>query len=408
MKRSGTVMLLAVGLAAGAATAAGKATMKTIHSQPSWVIETRDVELAITRHGGNMAPVTFYRGSDQPVQPYHISPWQDEKLKLDVPLLVTLRGDFFCMPFGGNGDAYQGEKHPPHGETAGSEWTQVGTQTNGPVTTLTLSLETKARPGKVTKQLSLVEGENVVYSRHVIEGFAGKTPLGHHATLAVPEKDGSLRIATSPFRLGMTNPSLFSDPKQGEYQSFEIGKRFTDLRKVPLLWKGAPDADVTRLPARTGFADLLLLASEPSEKLDGPAWTTATNTEQGYLWFSLKDPAVLASTVMWIENHGRYGSPWKGRNRCLGLEDVTAFFADGLVPSVRPNLLNDAGVPTFVELSKDHPTAVNYIQGVAKIPAGFDVVQRIQFAPGKATFVSQSGKQVTVPVRHEFLKSGKL
>jgi len=408
MKRSGTAMLLAVGLAAGAATAAGKATMKTIHSQPSWVIENHEVELAVTRHGGHMAPVTFYRGSDHPVQPYHISPWQDEKLKLEVPVLVTLRGDFFCLPFGGNAEPYQGEKHPPHGETVGSEWSEVGTQKTGPVTTLTLSLETKARPGKVTKQLSLVDGENVVYSRHVIEGFAGKTPLGHHATLAVPEKEGSLRIATSPFRLGMTNPGLFSDPKQGEYQSFEIGKRFTDLHKVPLMWKGAPDADVTRIPARTGFADLLLLASEPAEKLDGPAWTTATNADAGYLWFSLKDPAVLASTVMWLENHGRYGSPWSGRNRCLGLEDVTAFFADGLVPSARPNLLNDAGIPTTLELSKDHPTAINYIQGVAKIPAGFDVVKRVRFTPGHATFVSESGKEVTVPVRHEFLKSGKL
>lgn len=408
MKRSGTAVLLAVGLAAGAASAAGKGTMKTIHSQPSWVIQNRDVALAITRQGGHMAPVTFYRQSDHPVQPYHISPWQDEKLKLDVPVLVTLRGDFFCMPFGGNADPYQGEKHPPHGETAGSEWTHVGTGTTGPVTTLTLTLETKARPGKVTKQLSLVEGENVVYSRHVIEGFAGKTPLGHHATLAVPEKEGSLRIATSPFRLGMTNPGVFSDPKQGEYQSFEIGKRFTDLRKVPLLWKGAPDADVTRLPARFGFADLLLLASEPAEKLNGPAWTTATNTEQGYLWFSLKDPSVLASTVMWIENHGRHGSPWSGRNRCLGLEDVTAFFADGLVPSTRPNVLTEAGIPTALELSKDHPTAVNYIQGVAKIPAGFDVVKTVRFTPGHATFVSESGKEVTVPVRHEFLKSGKL
>ena len=62
------------------------------------------------------------------------------------------------------------------------------------------------------KRLSLVQGHNVVYCQHIIEGFAGKTPLGHHATLAVPEKEGSLRVSVSPFRLGMTNPVLFSDP----------------------------------------------------------------------------------------------------------------------------------------------------------------------------------------------------
>jgi hypothetical protein len=408
MPRPEIPVLLAVGLTAGAALAAGEEVLQTIRSQPSWRLRSNEVELAVTRQGGHMAPVTFFRGSRQPVQPYHISPWQDEKLKLEVPVLRSLRGDFFCLPFGGNGEAYQGENHPPHGETAGAHWYYGGTKKEGAITTLTLNLETNARSGKVSKQLSLVEGENVVYSRHLIEGFAGRTPLGHHATLAVPEKEGSVRIATSPFRLGMTNPSQFSNPEQKEYQSFEIGARFTDLRKVPLMWKGAPDADVTRLPARTGFADLLLIASEPASKLNGPAWVTATYPEDGYLWFSMKDPAVLASTVFWIENHGRHGSPWNGRNRCLGLEDVTAFFADGLAASAKSNVLNSAGVPTTLELTKDRPTAVNYIQGVARIPAGFDVVKTVQFAPGKATFTSESGKEVVVPVRHEFLATGRL
>ena len=43
---------------------------------------------------------------------------------------------------------------------------------------------------------------DAIYSHHVIEGFAGKTPLGHHATLAMPDQDGAFRIATSPFKFG--------------------------------------------------------------------------------------------------------------------------------------------------------------------------------------------------------------
>lgn len=383
-------------------------TVESFHGQPSWVVRTKEMELAVTQLGGHMAPVTFYRNSDHPVRPYYISPWQEEKLKLDVPVLMPLRGDFFCMPFGGNDEKFKGEKHPPHGETAGGKWIFAGLEKRDDTTTLTLTLQTKFRPGKVTKKLSLVDGQNVIYCQHIIDGFAGPTPLGHHATLAVPEKDGSLRLTTSPFQFGMTNPALFSDPQKGEYQSLQIGQRFTDLSKVPVLWKGEPDADCTSFPARTGFADLLAVFSKPAAELKGPAWVAAVNQEAGYVWFALKDPAVLPATVFWIENHGRHGSPWNGRNRCLGLEDVCAYFADGLVPSAKENDLNKAGIPTVINLSAERPTVVNYIQGAAKIPGGFGKVRRLEFSPGQVVIHSSTGKTVEAPVRYEFLMSGKL
>lgn len=391
------------------ASAADDAKLRTVHSQPSFGIATTQVEIAVTRLGGHMAPVTFFRDSAKPVQPYHISPWQDEEpSKMPAPVLVTLRGDFFCLPFGGNTDEVAGEKHPPHGEIVGDPWHLIGMKKTGDVTTLTLGIETKVRKGRVTKELSLVDGQNVIYSRNTIEGFAGRVPLGHHATLAMPEKEGAVRIATSAFRFGMTCPSLFSDPKQREYQALQPGMKWTDLTKVPAAWKDAPDADLTRLPGRYGYADLTQIVNEPWEKTNGPAWTTATFTDGGYLWFSLKDPAVLHTTVFWMENHGRHGHPWNGRNHCLGLEDVTAYFADGLAASTRENLLTREGVDTALELSVDRPTAVNYIQGVVKIPDGFENVKTLDFAPGEVTFISTTGKRVTAPVRHEFLKTGKL
>ena len=389
--------------------ASEKPTPRTIHSQPSFVLSTKQVELAVTELGGHMAPVTFYRDSSQPFKPYHISPWQDEpSSKMPVPVLVPLRGDFFCLPFGGNAEEVNGEKHPVHGEVAGSKWKFISSKKLGDVATLTLEMNTQIRKGRVTKEFSLIEGQNVIYSRHTIDGFAGQVPLGHHATLAMPEKEGAVRLACSAFRFGMTCPALFSDPKQGEYQSLLPGAKWTDLTKVPSAWKNSPDADLTRLPARFGYADLVQIANEPWEKTKGPAWTTATYAEAGYIWFSLKDPGVLNSTVFWIENHGRHGHPWKGRNNCLGLEDVTAHFADGLATSMRENSLSKEGVPTTVELTTDKPTSINYIQGLVKIPAGFEQVGRLEFAPGEVTFISTTGQQVKAPVRHEFLKTARL
>ena len=382
---------------------------RTIHSQPSFVVSTPQVELAVTELGGHMAPVTFFRSSAKPVRPYHVSPWQDEKTSaMPAPVLNALRGDFFCMPFGGNSDLLAGEKHPPHGEIVGEKWKYVGTTKSADVTTLTMSIETRVRRGEVTKELSLVADQNVVYSKHIINGFTGNVPLGHHATLAMPDKEGSVRLASSAFRLGMTYPGIFSDPKQREYQSLLPGARWTTLAKVPVAWKGDPDADLTRLPARQGHADLVQVVNEPWEKTNGPAWMTATFTEAGYLWFSLKDADVLNSTVFWIENRGRHGHPWNGRNNCLGLEDVTSFFADGLKASTSDNILNKEGVATSVKLEGTKPTIVYYIQGVVKIPDGFEMVKSLEFAPGEVTFVSTTGKRVTTKVRHSFLRTGKL
>jgi hypothetical protein len=404
-------LLWPVSIVAATATLSAAEIVKssTIHSQPCALLSTKQVELAVTKLGGHMAPVTFFRDSGKPVRPYYVSPWQDEKAtKIPAPVMVPLRGDFFCMPFGGNSDEVGGEKHPPHGEVAGSAWKVAGTKKTGDVTTLTLGIETKARKGKVTKELSLVDGQNVVYSRHTIEGFAGSVPLGHHATLAMPEKEGAVRIATSAIRFGVTCPSLFSDPKNREYQALQPGAKWTDLAKVPAAWKDAPDADLTSLPGRYGHADLVQLANESWEKTNGPAWTTATFADGGFVWFALKDPAVLNSTVFWMENHGRHAHPWNGRNNCLGLEDVTAHFADGLAASMKENALTKEGVETTVKLSAEKPTAVNYIQGVVKIPEGFENVKSVEFAPGEVTFVSTTGKRVTAPVRHEFLRTGKL
>lgn len=400
-----TLPLGAVALAAPA----GEPEVRTIHGQASAVVASAQVELAVTLLGGQMAPVTFFRDSAAPVRPYHITPWQDEPpTEMPAPVLKALRGDFFCLPFGGNAEEGAGEKHPPHGEIAGSPWTLLGTNKNGRVSTLRLSCETKVRKGRVTKELSLVEGENVVYSRHLIEGFGGRAPLGHHATLAMPEKEGSVRISSSAMRLGMTFPGIFSDPAKGEYQALQPGQQWDKLSEVPVAWKDGAAADLTRMPGRRGFADLVQLVNEPWEKTGGPAWVAATVGESGYVWFALKDAAVLNSTVLWLENRGRHGHPWKGRNNCLGVEDVTAYFAEGLAASTGENALTKQGVATALTLRAEEATAVNYIQGVVKVPPGFEVVAAVEFKPGAVTLVGARGQRVAAAVQHEFLKTGQL
>ncbi len=377
-------------------------TVKPVVNQPSWVIRNDQVEACITRAGGHMAPVTFHRRSKASVQPYYVSPWQTEDRKIAEPVLKPLRGDFFCMPFGAN-PPYRGEQHRVHGEPAGRSWRLGSLKRDGEVLTLRLSLRTRVKKGKITKQVHLVDGHNAVYLCHTLEGYNATVPLGHHATLAMPEKPGDMQVAVSPFQLGLTCPVLFSDPGQREYQSLAIGESFTDLREVPTLWKDPPTRDCSSFPGPVGYDDLVSIFRKPDT---APAWTAAVVASQGYLWYALKDPAVLPATVMWMSNRGRHGEPWDGRNACLGIEDVCGYFAEGLGASAGMNEVTRAGVFTALTLRDSAPKHVRYIQGVAKVPRGFKQVRSASFEPGEVRFTSLSGKTVAVPVRHEFLTDG--
>jgi len=383
--------------------AGGCSTITTVdNSQVGWLVRSDKVEMFVTRNGGHMAPVRFYRDGDGPVQPYYMSPWLNDNLKnLPDPVLVPLRGDFFCLPFGANAETWQGERHSGHGEASSSRWSLVGLDSKDGVTTLTLDLRTKVRKGTITKRLRLVDGHNAVYSSHTMDGYSGRMPMGHHCTLRVPEEEGSLRIAVSDFAFGMTCPVVFGNPKNREYQSLAINARFTDLTKVPVTAKDVPPADCTSFPQREGYTDLVQVFKKPSKD---PAWTAVTCQKEGYLWYSLKDAAVLPGTVFWMSNKGRHGFPWDGRNRCLGMEETRSFFAEGLAPSVRPNVINKAGIPTSLKFSPDSPTVVKLIQGVVKIPQGFENVKDVKFSPDEVTFISTTGKSVTARVRHEFLR----
>jgi len=398
------LLMMALAFAGLAITVGCMTTGNGEKRKSGWTVENGNLSVFITEAGGHMAPVMFYRDTDEPVQPYYISPWQQEDLEVSDPVLAPLRGDFFCLPFGANAEPCKGRQYTGHGESASSIWERVAEERNGKITELTLVMKAKLDPGKVTKKVYVVDGRNVVYDTHIIEGYSGGMPLGHHATLAVPEREGAMKVDVGRFDLGMTNPTLFSDPKNREYQSLAIGGEFDDLSRVPLIWKEPAYGDCSSYPRRRGFCDLLSVFKKPA---DTPAWTTATYPDEGYLWFSLKDAAVLPATVFWISNCGRHGSPWNGRNRCLGLEDVCAFFAAGVVESNGPNSVKDAGFPTTVELSPDAPTAVNYIQGVAKIPEGFDRVKDVRFGKNEVTFASASGKEVRVEVNHDFLRTGR-
>lgn len=378
---------------------------KEIYGQPSFVLENELVSLAITKTGGHMAPVVFGAANERQIRPYYISPWQDEN-HADMPaeVLVPLRGDFFCLPFGGNATPYQNQKYPVHGETATGEWTFVDSETLEPgVSRLRLVLDTLVRKGQVTKEVTLRDGHPVIYQRHCVKHFVGPTPVGHHAILAMPDEVGTFAISTSPFRLGMTNPGVFSDPANGEYQMLAEGKTFCDVREIPTLFRDPAVVDCSRLPLQRGFADLFAVVADAESSAGKPAWTAAVNTNENWVWFSLRDPKKLPMTAFWLENHGRHSFPWNGRNQCLGVEDICGYFADGIAASARANVLTEQGIPTTVECREDLPLDIRSIQAAVPVPTAFDRVEHIDFRNECITLISESGSTVEVNIDHSFV-----
>jgi len=375
-----------------------------VDGQPSWRFKSDRTEACLTPLGGHLGPVTF-RLNGRQVSPFSVAPWVEEKeARSLIPLLKVLRGDFFCLPFGGNAAPWRGEQHPPHGETANARWQMESLASTDERVCLHASLRTKIRSGRVDKRIYLLRGQTAVYCQHTISRMSGPMSLGHHAMLRFPDEPGSGVISTSPFLFGQVSPTPFESPAERGYSSLKTGAEFTSLSAVPLADGG--QTDLSRYPARRGFEDLVILASDPGLPF---AWTAVVFPKQRYVWFALKDPRILRQTVFWITNGGRHYPPWNGRHvGVMGLEEVTAYFANGLADSARSNSLSKRGVTTMQTLDPQQPLVVPYIMGVASIPTGFDRVREIIPADNErsARLVSHSGKTIRTPLRTDFLRAG--
>ncbi len=377
-------------------------TLHTIHGQPSWSFHSSLVTAHVTKVGGHLGPVEFRVGK-KTVSPYSVAPWAAEKLGPGLPpLLHALRGDFFCAPFGGNGTAWRGESHPPHGETANAKWRLDAFEKTGQRVTLHASLATTVRRGRVDKFISLVDGHTAVYSRHVLSGMRGPMSLGHHAMLKFPERPGSGAVSTSRFVRGQVLPVPFEQPENYGYSALKPGATFRSLAGVPLAAGG--QADLTGYPARKGYDDLVMITADAKRPF---AWNAVTFAAEGHVWFALRDPRVLRHTIFWLSNGGRHYAPWNGRHTAvLGLEDVTSYFHVGLAESAKPNALSRAGFPTTLTLHPKKPTTVNTIMAVAAIPPGFDRVAEIRAAGDGVELVAASGQRATCALDVGFLGQG--
>jgi len=362
-----------------------------IHGEPSWCLSHDRVRLQVTSRGGHLAPVEFTLG-ERTVSPYALAPWVPDEVDEGLPeLLKVLRGDFLCFPFGPQQHA------PPHGASANAEWQIVA----GGNEMLHLGMDDPDSGAWLEKILSLKEGETVIYCEHRISGAEGKYSYGNHPILDCSFlTDGAGRVSVSPFRWGSVYPGFFSNPLNREYGALKPAGEFTDLREVPLATGGT--TDLTRYPCRQGYDDLVMMVAEPATAEQPFAWSAAVL--DGYVWFSLKNPADFPATLFWISNGGRHGEPWSGRHfGRIGIEEVCSHFCDGVDIS-REDRLKDRGIPTARDFRKDEVVSLRIAQAVTEVPQGFGRVTAIRPAgPGKVSITGESGQSVESAIDWNFV-----
>jgi hypothetical protein len=348
---------------------------RKIRGQESFLLRSNIVDLAITRQGGHLGPVTFFPGDSRPVCPYAIAPWAEEPVSSDTPAVIqSLRGDFFCSAFGANNLPYNGRQLPLHGESANGIWEGLSGDETPNGSWMRLGINLPLQGGRCEATTALIHGHSVVYQRHELSGLTGRLNPGHHATLGFSDTAGAARLSFSrTIYAGTYLESSGGDDPPGR-PSLAPDSEICDLAAAPCI--DGTLTDLTHYPARRGFEDIAILCADPTLEF---AWSSATFPQEGFVWFALRVPQQLASTLLWFSNGGRSSAPWNSRHvNVLGVEDITSFFHTGLEASCSANSLVARGIPTCLEPDSEGRLTIAYIQGVARVPAGFDRVTTIR------------------------------
>ena len=343
-------------------------------------IGTDGITLTFRPESGIIDDLVIDCAGAKALRPLHKAPWvrNGETLPKEVaPVETRLAGDFFCAPFGKTSPDI-----PIHGWAANGTWEKSGTErtANGGVTQ-TYALREKVEGASLTKHLTLSPGHPVVYQRHVFTGGAGNIPVAHHAMIHVP---GGARLSFSRKASGFTIKSaLETNPARGR-SVLLYPQRFSSLTKVKRADGG--ESDVSLYPFDKGHEDLVIMNEAPGAKL---GWSAAVAPREGFVFFALKDAAILPHTVLWMSNGGRNYTPWNSRHHAvIGIEEA----------SLDHRLIDDPqdGDKGFA-LGKDRTTSVRYALGAIPAPEGWTMIRDIALAPDKITLTDASGDKREVP-----------
>lgn len=378
----------------------------TYYGQPSYTLKSSLADVQISVQGGHLT-ANYYNesGERKKITPYFIAPWWEEApYSGQDEILKVLRGDFFCFPFGGNEEAYNNRKYPVHGETANRNWDFVSHTETASESEIVLTMDLAIDKGTVDKTIKLVKDEPVIYSTHTVKGFSGSAPVGHHPILKFPQVPGAGIIDISPPITGFTTPKAIEDPASGGYSRIKPGEEITDMTCIPCM--DGSSIDISRYPTSFGFEDIVVFISNPEPEF---VYSAVSVPSEGYLYFQLKNPKVLAETLFWMSNGGRHYEPWNGRIRgVLGLEEITGFYHYGIKASTGKNFFKDKGYKSSIAFTESSRFDIKLIMGAVPVSKNYKGVKDIIRKDNAAiTILGRGGEHTDVPCRVDFLADNR-
>ena len=319
----------------------------------SFFMRGSGVSLGLDLSSGHLLDVCFHdEGRD--IRPLHAAPWTADDLPESIPLVNRrLSGDFLCAPF----CEPDIESAPWHGWTANSAWRFIGNIAGEPgEATYRFELERRILGARVEKQLRFVDGQPILYQRHIFHGGEGALPVAHHTMLRT---DTGLKLSFSPKRFGLTPQRVADENPTDGISTLTYPQVFTELSRLQTARGGTVDATLHPYAPRT--EDHIYMFEAAGADL---GWSAAVNRAEGYVFFALKNPKILPTTLLWVSNYGLETPPFSGRHGdCLGIEEICSNLALGHAASVAKNPLSDQGIPTALTLNNTGTMVIDHAFG---------------------------------------------
>jgi len=339
-------------------------------------------------HGGrvNAHPMYYFTGHGD-----DISREVNHEFYHDANLLYTLGGNFFCFPNFGPESTLDGVHFPPHGFTANGTWNIVKYGTDGDVGALwLLSVMKGTAPYAYTayKIDMILPNHPVLYSSVTIENNQATdilTNAAWHNTAGPPFLESGCVINLCADRFSTV-------PGGSEFDTtgrLAVGQEFDDLSKAPLRSGGT--CDLRTVTGMIGYSDFIT-GAVPSKSALG--WASVINPAQQMVYFTFfpgpsalgEDEIPLRYNNLWMQYGGRTFNPWAlyeggaDQTFCLGLENSTGFYANGIEKAVQAKTLLDVETTVTIPAGKRrvqrYGTALtSYDQG--KMSSGIASVEQV-------------------------------
>jgi hypothetical protein len=377
-------VLAALCCASAAAQAQTGLTLKegTVYNRPVYFIANDKLEVALVKQGGSMLRLLI-QGDSQGLSPYG-NPEMVPQVPDNRKLQGTMVGHFVCVDgFGSPSPEERRAGLNMHGEAYLQPWKLVSSEKQGATTTVKFAVNLPLLQENFTRQLQMVDGENVIYIDSGLESlvaFDRTANWGEHPFLFPPFIESEKTVVD----MGGTRS------KTRTYPGGRGGGRVPFTQGADFTWPMAPGTDGKPVDLRAAPPGVVWTAHtttlmDQSRKL---GWVTIMNTARRYLLGYV----FRREEYPWVQNYMQYTTDgWMGR----GLEFATQPFDLPRHDMVEMSRLFDT--PVYRWLPAKSTISSRFLMFWVRSPEGMTRVDDVRLENGKLIVEDRAeGKTLTL------------